>query len=344
MSSLSFPAANRRRFLQSSAALAASFSSGVQSITGQEPRKAQVAITLDLEMSRHYPRWDDMHWDYEKGNLDQATKDYAREACRRIKQKGGVAHLFAVGRVFEQENVDWLREIVRAGHAVGNHTYDHVYVLATEPEQLQFRFQRAPWLIYGKRPQEVIRENIVLTNLALRECLGIAPAGFRTPGGFANGLRDRIDVQQLLLDLGFTWVSSLYPPHPNSKPGEEPSEEVFEGIVAANAAAQPFVYPTGLKEIPMSPVSDVNAFRTGRWSLSAFKQAVRLGIEWAIEQGGVYDFLTHPSCLVVADPKFETIEMICDLVADSRGRAELVTLDKIAADPRRFAVSVEKSS
>src|SRR3954464_9907154 len=51
--------------------------------------KAQIAITLDLEMARNFPRWEDTRWDYEKGNLNQAAKDYAAEACRRVKKRGG---------------------------------------------------------------------------------------------------------------------------------------------------------------------------------------------------------------------------------------------------------------
>ncbi|MFN0055855.1 MAG: polysaccharide deacetylase family protein [Planctomycetales bacterium] len=39
-------------------------------------------------------------------------------------------HFFCVGRVLEQPNVDWLKEIAAAGHPIGNHTYDHVAVLA----------------------------------------------------------------------------------------------------------------------------------------------------------------------------------------------------------------------
>src|SRR5205807_6315205 len=87
--------------------------------------KALVAITLDLEMSRNFPSWEDTHWDYEKGNLNEETKKYAVEACRRVKAHGGVLHCFAVGRVLEQENIDWLKGIAQAGHPVGNHTYDH---------------------------------------------------------------------------------------------------------------------------------------------------------------------------------------------------------------------------
>src|SRR5438034_11468644 len=73
--------------------------------------KALVAITLDLEMSRNFPAWEQTHWDYEKGNLDADTKRYTVEACRRVRERGHVIHCFAVGRVLEQEDVDWLKGI-----------------------------------------------------------------------------------------------------------------------------------------------------------------------------------------------------------------------------------------
>jgi hypothetical protein len=297
---------------------------------GQADDKALIAITLDLEMSRHYPTWDQMHWDYEKGNLDADTKRYALEASRRVKGHGGVIHFFAVGRVLEQENVDWLREIHRDGHPIGNHTYDHVNVKATQLDQVQFRFQRAPWLVEGKRPEDVIRDNIRLAGRALKLRLGIDARGFRTPGGFNNGLHDRPDVQRMLLDLGFSWVSSLYPAHPLNEPGLAPTAAILEGIIKAQGRAQPFTYPSGLVEVPMNPISDVSAMRAGRWKLEPFVDAVRRGVEWAIDHRGVYDFLGHPSCLVVADPEFRTIEMICELVKQAGNRAAIVGLDTVA--------------
>ncbi len=296
----------------------------------EKTRKAQIAITLDLEMSRNFPVWEEMRWDYEKGNLNDETKRYTVEACRRVKARGGVLHCFAVGRVLEQENVDWLKGIVQAGHPVGNHSYDHVNVLATRPEDIQFRFRRAPWLIEGRAPAEVIRENIRLASVALKTRIGIHPAGFRTPGGFADGLTGRPDVQQMLLALGFSWVSSMYPAHAMSEPMQPPSAAALEAIVAAQAKAQPFVYPTGLVEVPMSPISDIGAFRGGRWKLDWFVDAIRLGVSWAIDHGAAYDFLAHPSCLYVADPQFRTIEMICDLVRQAGDRAELVDLNTLA--------------
>jgi peptidoglycan/xylan/chitin deacetylase (PgdA/CDA1 family) len=325
----------RREFLANAtaASLLAARHAGAGSATETKSvavDKALIAITLDLEMSRNFPTWDQTHWDYEKGNLNAETKNYTVEACRRVKRHGGVLHCFVVGRVLEQENVDWLKAIIDAGHPVGNHTYDHVNVTATKLEDIQFRFRRSPWLIEGKTHAQVIAENIRLTNAALKARLGIDPAGFRTPGGFANGLMDRPDLQQMMLDLGFSWVSSKYPAHPLGESGKLPTAAVYDAIVAAQRHAQPFVYPHGLREVPMSPVSDISAFRAGRWKLDSFLQATRLAVEWVIENRAVFDFLGHPSCLYVVDPGFRIVELICDLVHRAGDRATIVDLAAIA--------------
>ena len=166
---------SRRRFMAGASAAGIGLASA-QTLHGRQAQtdpaadddKALIAITLDLEMSRHYPTWDVMHWDYEKGNLNQPAKQYTVEACRRVKASGGVLQSFVVGQVFEQENVDWMKEIVQAGHPVGNHTYDHVNVWTNNPKSLQFRFTRAPWLIEGKTAPQVIMENIRLTDEAMK--------------------------------------------------------------------------------------------------------------------------------------------------------------------------------
>lgn len=306
-----------------------------QRVTGFD--RAAVAITLDLEMARNFPRWEDAHWDYEKGNLTDEVKAWALAACRRVAERGGRIHTFVVGRVLEQEDVGWLGEIAAAGHAIGNHTYDHVNLLAAAPAEIQYRFRRAPWLLGDRSVPEILRENIRLTNLALEERLGIRASGFRTPGGFSTGLEGREDLQRMLLDLGFGWVSSRYPAHAIEDvhgTGRGPSAAVLESIVTAQADAQPHAYPTGLVELPMSPISDVGAFRNGRWSLDDFLRAVRLALEWAIERRACFDLLAHPSVLGTVDPGFRTLDLVCDLVDRSGGAAELVTLDALAEKVR----------
>ena len=329
-------ALSRREFLARGAGFAAgaNLAAREKGPAKDDGRKALVAITLDLEMSRNFPTWETTRWDYEKGNLNAETKKYAVEAARRVKAHGGRLHCFAVGQVFEQANVDWFREIVQAGHPVGNHTYDHVNVRATRPGDIQYRFNRAPWLIEGKKPHEVIHENIRLCSAALKTRVGIDPAGFRTPGGFADGLADRPDVRKMLQDLGFSWVSSKYPAHPNGKEGLEPDAKVLDGIVQAQRQAQPFVYPGGLIEIPMSPISDIAAFRTGRWKLEWFLKALRLALEWVLDNGAVFDFLGHPSCLYVMDPEFKAVELICAMTRKAGDRAALVELRAVAERTR----------
>ena len=322
------PAISRRRFLTTISAgtfAAAGYSSLVPT------RQALVAITLDLEMSAEYPQRGVTEWNYRKGDLDAATKKYAIDAAKVAKDRGGLIHFFALGQTLEQPDVAWLKDLAAAGHPIGNHTYDHVYLLAAKPEEIQFRFKRAPWLIRGKTVAEVIEDNVATATIALKERCGLTPNGFRTPGGFRDGLKGRSDLQKMLLRQGFPWVSSLYPAHTCGKPKEQPGDDVYADIVKAQAAAQPFAYPSGLIEVPMSPVSDVNAFRTHYWKLDWFLKAVRLAVEEAIRTGGVFDFLAHPSCLVVEDPTFETVKLICSLAKDAGEKAAIVGLDMIAA-------------
>lgn len=323
---------NRRRWLAGSFAtgLAASQMFTARASLSSEKKVARIAITLDLEMSRNFPTWETMHWDFEKGNLDEPTKRYAKEAAQRVCRRGGVIHFFVVGQVFEQANVDWLREIAEAGHPIGNHTYDHINLLATRKEDLQFRFQRSPWLLPERPVLDLVRENIAMTTKAMQSRLGIRPQGFRTPGGFHDGLRNHPEVRSLLKELGYRWVSSLYPAHPNTDPHQEPSDEVLDAIASSQHASQPFAYPDGLIEVPMSPISDIGAFRTGRWKLEWFLRSVERSVRWAIEHGAAFDFLAHPSCLGVVDPEFKTLDLICRLVEESAGRAELTDLNAIA--------------
>lgn len=343
------PNSSRRQFLQLAGAAGLSaavvpFAGLWSSTSTKSPEdlaadkdRALVSITLDLEMSRNFPNWEDTEWDYEKGNLDAATKQYAVEAGRRVKEQGGLLHYFAVGRTMEQPDISWLKDLAAAGHPIGNHTYDHIYLLAKTPEEVQFRFKRAPWLLEGKSVAEAIDENIRLATHALQSRAGITVNGFRTPGGFATGLDGREDIQKMLLNNGFSWVSSKYPPHPNTAPMEQPDETVLKGIVDAQKGAQPFVYPSGLIELPMSPISDIGAFRTGRWKVESFLTAIRRGLEWAIENRACYDFLAHPSCLVAADPEFQAIDLILETVSRAGEKASIVGLEVQALRARMRA-------
>jgi hypothetical protein len=198
-------------------------------------------------------------------------------------------------------------------------------------DELQFRFQRWPWLLLGRTPERVIADEIHMNSQAIKAELRTDPAGFRSPGGFQDGLKSRADVQKLLLREGFDWVSTQYVGVPEVKEGARATPAVLDAVVRAQKASQPYQYAaTGLVEIPMNPVSDIHAFRGARWRLPDFLKAVAAALDWVIENRAVFDFLAHPSCLGIVDPKFETLEMICAQVRAAGARAELVDLGAIA--------------
>ena len=324
---------NRRAFLASAGASLAVIPA-LGSVRQNPRKKARIAITFDLEMSRQYPTRENMEWDFQKGNLNEQTKQYSLDAAKRVHDRSGLIHFFCVGRVLEQQDVSWLRQIVEMGHPVGNHTYDHVNIWTKDVRKVQFRFQRSPWLVAGKSVEDIIQENIRLASAAMQQRLGITADGFRSPGGSHAALNGREDLQQLLLSQGFEWVSSGYPAHKYGAPQQPPGKDVYGSIVDAMESAQPYRYPTGLVEIPMSPISDVGAFRTSRWKREYFLKSIEQCINWAIDNGGVFDFLCHPSIMYVEDPGFEVVDHICNLVEGAADAAELVSLGTIASHVR----------
>ncbi len=134
----------------------------------------------------------------------------------------------------------------------------------------------------------------------------------------------------MLMSLGYTWVSTRYPAHPLTKPGEAPTEATYEGIVEAQKRAQPFVYSSGLIEVPASPVTDVVAFRSCRWNLEQYQRAIRESLDWAIAHRAVFDFTAHPSVLGVVDPEFRTLDLILEAVRNAGPRAVITDLGTIA--------------
>jgi len=76
------PIFSRREFVAAAGGLI--LSSRLRADQPPPEKKAQIAITFDLEMARNFPRWEDTHWDYEKGNLTDEVKHYSVEAARRV--------------------------------------------------------------------------------------------------------------------------------------------------------------------------------------------------------------------------------------------------------------------
>ena len=73
-----------RRLFLSTAAAAPTVGLATPGLANAAPEKAHIALTLDLEMSRHYPRRGLTEWDFQKGNLDEATKAFANPETKEL--------------------------------------------------------------------------------------------------------------------------------------------------------------------------------------------------------------------------------------------------------------------
>ncbi len=317
----------RRTVLRAAAALTAGL---CVRATAAQPR-ALIAIMLNLEMSRGFPTPEDTHWDFEKGNLDEPSKQYTVELARRVKTSGGgIVHGMLVGEVLEQPDITWIKQLLAEGHRFANHTWQHIDIFARDITKIQPRFTRSPELLKGKELLPFIRDNIVRTETEFTKRTGAKLIGFRSPSEGPAGLTDRPDLQQLLKELGYTFVVTKYP-RTNIK---TPGEESFAALVKAQADAQPFVYPNGLLELPICPATDIHAIRSSKWPVDDFREATRRCVERAIATGTSFRFTGHPSCLNVVDPNFTVIDTICQTVAKAGDRAAIVGLDTIAEKVR----------
>jgi len=112
----------------------------------------------------------------------------------------------------------------------------------------------------------------------------------------------------------------------------DPTEEDFQRVAQAQKESQPFVYPSGLIEIPMSPLGDVASFRreNDKWKLGDFLRMIEASVAWVIEHRAVFDLLTHPSIMYVEDHEFQAYELICDMVNQAKDQAAIVGLDTVA--------------
>jgi len=111
-----------------------------------------------------------------------------------FEELGIPATFFVVGRELEgsEEARDIVRDLVEAGHEMGNHTYTHPYDLCSLPEQ-------------------VVDAEIRQAHRIIAEVVGQerAPCGFRTPGYHVNA-----KLLRVLENHGYSYDSSMFPSPP----------------------------------------------------------------------------------------------------------------------------------
>jgi peptidoglycan/xylan/chitin deacetylase (PgdA/CDA1 family) len=292
-----------------------------------------LSLTYDVEMCTNFPYWTSV-WDHRKGAIDEDSKLYILKLNEVAKKYGAKLHFFLVGSALEDPHIDYLKQLVDAGHAIGNHTYTHVFVKAKTVQQLQVVYRNAPWRAAGRTPLECIRNELRETNLGVREKLGVELRGFRTPGGFANGLHDVPEVQDLLKQEGFAYASSHYSFPVDPKVKHPPREQLECAMRQSLDTLQPYRYPNGLLEIAPMGITDIWAFRyldLDRWE---YINLLKVGIDHAHANRQVLTLTFHPPCLAARDPHCDVLETVLHYALAQPGGCWIATNDDIEAHVR----------
>ena len=107
---------------------------------------------------------------YEEGviylTFDDGPSDRTPEILQILEEKNAKATFFVVGQT-KEENLQYMREIVAAGHTIGMHTYSHRYKD-----------------IYAS--VDAYLEDMYAIFTQIRDTTGVTPTVFRFPGGSVN--------------------------------------------------------------------------------------------------------------------------------------------------------------
>lgn len=296
------------------------------------PNGAEFCLSLRpaVEMCTNFPYWTSQ-WNHLKGALDDDSKHYVLKMHEVARSYGVPLYFLLVGSSLEDPDIDYMKQLVAAGHEVGNHTYTHLNVKAKTIESLQAVYANAPWRAHGRTPLQVIHDEVRATNAAIRERLGVTVTGFGTPGAFSTGLHDVTEVQALLKEEGFTHVTSHYL-HPSPRGAKRPPLAQVEAALRKNIdKLQPYRYPNGLLEIAPMALTDIAAFRVldlDRWE---YVRLLKTAIDHAHANRYILSLAFHPPAMAARDPHCDVLDTVIRYALEKPGGCWIATNSAITS-------------
>ena len=100
--------------------------------------RCAVALSYDLEMCAGYSPVLINH-----GRIMRPLRDYTLRLCTTAEAFGVQLHFFYVANGLEEPDIGYLREILRRGHLIDNHTYSHMLLSHPDPAQLGWELTTA---------------------------------------------------------------------------------------------------------------------------------------------------------------------------------------------------------
>lgn len=263
--------------------------------------------------------------------LDADSKQYVLKMHEVARSYNVHPYFLLVGSSLEDPDIDYLKELVAAGHEVGNHTYTHSNVKAKTIASLQAVYASAPWLAHGRTPLQVIQDEVRATNAAIRERLGVTVTDFGTPGAFSTGLNDVPEVQSLLKEEGFTHITSHYL-HPAPRGAKRPPLAQVEAALRKNIdKLQPYRYPNGLLEIAPMALTDIAAFRVLDLDHWEYVRLLKTAIDHAHASHYTLSLAFHPPALAARDPHCDVLDTVIRYAREKPGGCWIATNSAITS-------------
>jgi len=256
--------------------------------------------------------------DYCHGHLNEDVINYIQLLTKTAEDFNARLQFFLQGNTLEDPVEPWV-DIVKRGHAVDSHMYYHNSLLS--------------------EPLNSIEEQFKKTKKLLEEKLGTVNLGLRGPGGYAEGLRGREDVQQAVLAAGIKWVSSEFAGSPLCRNIPVLRREWLDII----ASHQPFYYETGLLEMPFSGHQDRSFFDVDMGGspipIEEWIGYLKQSIDLAYSRNLFLCLTVHPSTSFKHDPKARYVK---EILAYCRQKPDIVICTY--RDMYRWLASAESES
>jgi peptidoglycan/xylan/chitin deacetylase (PgdA/CDA1 family) len=291
--------------------------------------RSAMVLTFDHEMCTNFPYRNSV-WDHRKGQIDEESRAYTIQQNTIAEARQVNLTYFLVASALDDGDIAYLQQMASDGHEIGNHTYSHVNVTATQTSDLRGIYATQPSRIGGRDARSVIIDEIATANELIQQKLGVKPTGFRTPYGFSDGLDQQEWLRTALLAQGFTYASSRYYGWDLWK--EELADAGMDDarILADLRAAQPYRHSDGLWEFPIATPTDCHVFRPWRWPLARWIELVKQLIDVSYEYGLLLDLCCHPSILAACDPDYATITTAIDYARSKADGIWLTTLGELS--------------
>lgn len=267
--------------------------------------RAVIALGWDCEMIGDYE--DTNASGVTHGHLDDRVIEYMLGLATVAEKADFRLQYFILGQTFEQP-VDFLSDLHGRGHALDQHTYDHLSLISED--------------------QEAVRRQISQTNDLFEQHLGFRPLGLRAPGGYGQALYDHPQTQELVKNEGLQFVSSHYATKSPSGKYDVYADKNAHQIMKHH---QPRRYDNGLLEIPISGYSDRHFFDLLQRPLDLWIRHLQECVDFAYDMGGLlYTPALHPDTHSRHDPGMETLPTLIEYAGKKMEPVKFVTYREVA--------------